>query len=334
MNKPIIAITYNAKKGGTTVAYLAKCLKDSGCSIQYIDYEAMTEAINEEKFRQLYSSTKGRARILAHAKFEAKAQLGGIDCLALPGNSSMIDPKLFGNSRSYRIEAYSLRRTIAELALVHIAIQKGMPVYGVCGGHQLVAVYSGGKLADLNQSQESHHKFCKYNTITTEANSVLGKTNGILQVFGAHNQFVSQPGANLKVTAKGSDGAVIEALESIQGAPILTTQFHPEVAYSNPSLRSHLEASQQEQTVAQAKNIFTYIHDVAKTYQIKRESLKKLKNKDHDQDQFSDNKPKKSGFMSFISACWLAFVRFIISLFSYPETPQQTMLNTPGQRYT
>lgn len=49
------------------------------------------------------------------------------------------------------------------------------------------------------------------------------------QFFGAHNQAVDELGNGFVKTAVASDGQLIEAAESEHGAPVITTQFHPEV---------------------------------------------------------------------------------------------------------
>lgn len=342
MPKPKVAVIYNQIKGGTTVKYLTTCLEKVGCEVVYVDYEAMTEAMSENKFNQLYSSAKGRDIIFAHAKTKANEILDNVDCLALPGNSLMIDPILFGNKRTGH--EYSTRRTMAELALIHVAMQRGMPIYGACGGHQVIAVYGGGHLRDLTIDEKRHHNVGRYDDIFIKEKSILStfmssKNN---RVYGAHRQVVSKVGPNLKVVANGSDGVVIEACESVEGSPILTTQFHPEVTYHESFMQRDAGNEEKNQRVANSKKIFTYMHDVAQTYQNKKELIASFKlfskNKDLNQNAAEVNPPivykdKKSlGFSTFILKCWTVFIEWIVSLFKV-SSPEQSMMNTPSKGF-
>ncbi len=117
---------------------------------------------------------EGRIKVFAHAKFAAEKLLDTVDCLAISGNSAMIDPNLFNQER---IEGhnYDFSRTIAELALVHVATQRGMPILGVCGGHQVVAVYGGGTIKDLNSVELDKRKFMNYDMIKFNGDSMLRK---------------------------------------------------------------------------------------------------------------------------------------------------------------
>ncbi|MGU9987516.1 MULTISPECIES: gamma-glutamyl-gamma-aminobutyrate hydrolase family protein [unclassified Rickettsia] len=45
--------------------------------------------------------------------------------------------------------------------MIDVAIQKGIPITGICGGHQLINVYFGGKLANVDELDYSKVRIMK-----------------------------------------------------------------------------------------------------------------------------------------------------------------------------
>lgn len=233
-----VAVSYSKKIGGSSVLSLKASFKKAGAEVVDADYTDMIDDIPKEVFDSLYKTEDGRRTLFAHAKAKAKEILKDVDVLALSGNSAMIDPELFGEQRDSS-KTYNFSRTIAELALAHVAIEAGMPILGVCGGHQLLAVYEGGEIIDLESAKLSTQGYMDYETITLNINSMLAQiiTRGKVQCtqyqtdfFGAHTQIISKLGRSFVKTATASDGESIEAIESKGvGAPIIGVQFHPEV---------------------------------------------------------------------------------------------------------
>lgn len=242
---PIVAVTYSPVVGGSSVVSLKKSFKHVGSSVVDADYRQMMAEIPEKMFDELYASPQGRVQLFAHAKAKAVELLENVDCLALPGNNAMIDPDLFNKNRD-ATQVYDFSRTIAELALVHVATGKGMPILGACGGHQVVAVYGGGEITDLNSSQLTKQSYMNYDTIRINKDTMLAQIFGLHlvaeenetdktkpyyegQFFGAHSQRISKLPRGFKQSSIASDNVTIESIESEAGVPIITTQFHPEI---------------------------------------------------------------------------------------------------------
>lgn len=169
---PKIAVTYSSEVGGASVISLKKSFSSVNCEILDADYREMMRDIPTDEFDEAYKTPEGRNKIFAHAKFAAVKLLADVDCLALSGNSAMIDPDLFHQERS-EDQIYDFPRTIAELALVHVATQRGMPIMGICGGHQVVAVYNGGIIKNLNSTELDKQQFMNYDVIKFNVDSIL-----------------------------------------------------------------------------------------------------------------------------------------------------------------
>jgi len=116
-----------------------------------------------------------------------------------------------------------------ELDLLTGALDRELPVLGICRGLQMINVHAGGT---LHQHVPEHAKFHENPTlhtheITIEPGSVVAELYGESRgVNSLHHQTVDRLGDGLKVTAS-HDGSV-EAIEHEQ-LPIVAVQWHPEM---------------------------------------------------------------------------------------------------------
>lgn len=133
----------------------------------------------------------------------------------------------------------------AQIAVVHRALDAGVPLVGICRGMQLVNVALGGDLvvhldgddhvnaADPADSMVDHE-------VEIAAGSALARLLGAtrLDVRSSHHQAVGRPGRGLRVVAHAADGT-IEAIEH-EAAPVWCVQWHPEDAGSHGTVLSDL----------------------------------------------------------------------------------------------
>src|ERR1700680_2159514 len=76
---------------------------------------------------------------------ENKLSLEGFDGLLLMGGTD-VNPARFGAAPRAETDPPDDERDEAELALIHEAIQRDMPIFGICRGLQILNVYHGGTL--------------------------------------------------------------------------------------------------------------------------------------------------------------------------------------------
>lgn len=122
-----------------------------------------------------------------------------------------------------------------EIALVRAALERGIPVLGVCRGMQVLNVALGGTLvADLPPGAVSHLSAETAPTdgtvdhlVSFESGSTVADLFGSDAVTNAwHHQAVDRCGVGVVVTGRTGDG-VVEAIE-VPGHPVLGVQWHPE----------------------------------------------------------------------------------------------------------
>ena len=83
---------------------------------------------------------------LPHLPELAGEYLDQIDGLVVTGGAFDVDPALYGDASRHATVTLKENRTATELALVQGALARNMPVLGICGGQQLLAVALGGSL--------------------------------------------------------------------------------------------------------------------------------------------------------------------------------------------
>ena len=165
-----------------------------------------------------------------------ETMLNRVDGLLLSGGGD-IDPALYGEERLPECgEAIALRDRM-ELALCRLALQRDLPLLGVCRGLQTLNVALGGSLyQDIGvqygrQIVHPRHDMAreKVHGVRVEKGSRLYAVTGLtaFQVNSRHHQAVKALGRGLTASAWAEDG-LIEAVEMPEKKFALAVQWHPE----------------------------------------------------------------------------------------------------------
>lgn len=160
-----------------------------------------------------------------------------IDGLLVTGGDFDIPPHYYGQAITSDKVSLKERRTAFELSMVRGALERNLPVLGICGGEQLLAVALGGTLIqhipDRIENPLAHEQPNPRNEAGHEVliarDTLLHRIVGedAIRVNSAHHQAVDQVGDRLMVNSTASDG-VIEGVECSDYAFCLGVQWHPE----------------------------------------------------------------------------------------------------------
>lgn len=168
----------------------------------------------------------------------APALFDRLDGILLPGGAD-VNPARYGDAATEGLGEVDDELDSLELALVRAALDRGLPVFGICRGHQVVNVAMGGTLyQDLVQDGltsvahrtdpalgRDHLAHVIEVRAGTRLQGLLGASR--LEVNSLHHQAVRSVAPDLRVSAVSAVDGVIEGLESADGR-ILTVQCHPE----------------------------------------------------------------------------------------------------------
>jgi putative glutamine amidotransferase len=174
---------------------------------------------------------------LPHDARLAAEYLDRIDALVVTGGAFDVDPALYGDTDRHATVTLKESRTAAELALTNGALARNMPVLGICGGEQLLAVALGGTLiqhipdaiADSLEHEQSNPRHEPGHSVAIRSGTLLHHIVGSteMQVNSSHHQAVRDPGPFALVNAIAPD-QVIEGVEDARYRFCLGVQWHPE----------------------------------------------------------------------------------------------------------
>ena len=159
--------------------------------------------------------------------------LDGLDGLVLTGGKD-IDPAAYGQAPHPETDEPGGDRDAWEFALLAEALNKGLPVLGICRGAQVLNVALGGTLHQHLPDLLGHsgHRagdavFTTMSVRTVAGTRLAELMGGSCQVRCYHHQAIADLGAGLIVSGRDRDG-VIEAIELPGAAFALAVQWHPE----------------------------------------------------------------------------------------------------------
>ena len=170
----------------------------------------------------------GRAMLVPPSPDGVEETLDALDGVIFTGGSD-VDPELYGEMAHPETSGIVRMRDDAELALLRAALDRDMPVLGICRGIQVLNVGLGG---DLDQHLEGHRhdppgQFLQHG-VAIEPETRLGEILGDrTTVMSHHHQGLKTLAPGLVETARAEDG-LVEAVEAPARRFTLGVLWHPE----------------------------------------------------------------------------------------------------------
>lgn len=157
--------------------------------------------------------------------------------LVLTGGED-VDPARYGEEPLPGLGVTNPARDEAELLTIGLALERALPILGICRGCQLLNIHFGGSLYQdlvLQSPSEVRHRQKepwerRTHRVQIEADSRLADIVGAdsLVINSFHHQGIKDLGGGLRVVAQAEDGTV-EAIERPDSDSwLLGVQWHPE----------------------------------------------------------------------------------------------------------
>ena len=204
MNKPIIAITARV----TQQRY----------------------SVNQDYVDALKNAGAVCLLVLPQSKEELSVLLASVSGICIPGGMD-VDPTIYdqSNQGSDPIEP---EMDQLDLDVIEIAQEKGIPLFGICRGQQIINVAMGGTLIQDLPSDDIDHTLSSKNNIKNRGHNIsINKKSCLYELFGDvvevntyHHQAIDCLAEGLSVCAVSTDGFI----EAIEGKNLFAVQWHPE----------------------------------------------------------------------------------------------------------
>jgi putative glutamine amidotransferase len=211
---PLIGLT-GRRRSGTTMHGFPRELGDLDFDCFLAPYSAAVRAA-------------GGLPVLLPFDIDPADYVEHLDGVVLTGGAD-IEPARYGDTTDPSRSDAEPERDAYEVALASAAMERSLPLLGICRGLQLVNVIAGGT---LHQHVPEHARYDEpYGTVhevVFEAASVLHGLYGDRRAVNSlHHQTIDRVGSGHRATGRAPDGT-IEGIESGDGR-IVCVQWHPEV---------------------------------------------------------------------------------------------------------
>jgi putative glutamine amidotransferase len=171
----------------------------------------------------------------AAAEAEPERMLDLLDALILAGGSD-VDPASYGAEPHPETRGTWPERDSFELALARGAIERDMPLLGICRGMQVLNVARGGTLNQHVPELVGHERHRDVpgtfgdHEVTLEPGSLAAEAAGgeRVGVKSHHHQGVDEVGEGLLVSGHAVDDQLVEAIELPECRFALGVIWHPE----------------------------------------------------------------------------------------------------------
>jgi putative glutamine amidotransferase len=161
-----------------------------------------------------------------------------LDGLVLAGGAD-IDPSAYGEAPHAETKGTVPARDNSEIALVRRALERDIPVLGICRGMQLMNIAAGGTLRQHLPEEFGHHEHRRVkgsfdgadHDVRLQAGSLAARAAGE-EMHGTkshHHQGVRDLGEGFEVTGWSTIDDLPEAIERPGRRFALGVQWHPEV---------------------------------------------------------------------------------------------------------
>lgn len=177
-----------------------------------------------------------------------------LDGLMLAGGAD-IDPGSYGCEPHPETLGTVPERDRFEIALVRAAVERDLPVLGICRGMQLINVAYAGTLLQHLPERFGHHEHLRVVGTFDGADHDVDLLEDTLAAGSAgethhatkshHHQGVDRLGDGLRISGNSSIDGVVEAIEMPGRRFVLGVQWHPEADERSRVVRALVSAAEE-----------------------------------------------------------------------------------------
>jgi putative glutamine amidotransferase len=185
--------------------------------------------------------------LLTPGEPQVESLLSQVDGLLLAGGGD-VNPDRYGSSGHPEVYAVDEDRDAFEFQLVSWALERRLPLLGICRGLQVINVALGGTLIehlpDVIDDKTAH---CLVPRAPTEHAIELMSESRLARIYREtnfsaaswHHQAIDNVAFGLTIVGRAPDGT-IEALEMADHPELIAVQWHPELTAATDSIQQRI----------------------------------------------------------------------------------------------
>lgn len=161
-----------------------------------------------------------------------------LDALVIGGGDD-VSPEHYGHDITARVKPDPARDEL-EIRWIKWALEREIPMLGICRGAQLINVVLGGTLHQdirpLRKHTRNRPGLLPTKRVDLDADSLIStlSRSTTLRVNSLHSQAIDQIGTNLRVVGRDLDG-IVQAVQATNERPVIGVQWHPEYLFYLPA---------------------------------------------------------------------------------------------------
>ena len=219
-----------------------------------------SSAVLPEGYVRAVNRAGGLALLVApdpHLTAQPDELLDRIDGLLITGGTDL-DPALYGQPAHRETQEFQRERDDFEIALARRAIERDLPVLGICRGIQVLNVAYGGTLHQHLPESHGHEDHRRVPGSFDDADHDVSLVDGSLAARAAgelvhatkshHHQGVDRIGDGFVSTGVSELDELVEAIEQPDRRFVLGVQWHPEVDEGSRVIAALIDAARATAT--------------------------------------------------------------------------------------
>ncbi len=190
-------------------------------------------------YTEAIASSGGIPILLPITDIQAESYISIVQGLVFPGGID-VDPLFYQEEPLTGLGSVDLEWDENDLKFCRKALERDLPILGICRGHQLLNVACGGTLyQDIYTEPKTSLKHGQEGNFYNPTHKIKLRTNTLLyEIFGvselrvntSHHQAVKNLAPGFIIAATAQDN-IVEAIESKEHTFVLGLQWHPEWMY-------------------------------------------------------------------------------------------------------